>query len=115
MVLLDGVLIAARREVFTAVPFDAKTFDDFHLYDIDWSYRAANAGFRLGVAGELLLPHESRGAYGDAWQYYAERFCLKHAAGRLAPRPSSFFVTTLDTSDQVRAFFRFMVKLHHDR
>jgi len=105
IVVLDGVMLAARREVFTAVRFDAETFDGFHLYDIDWSYRAARAGFHLGVAGELMVVHASRGQYGAAWECYADRFCAKHDAGRTPPAPSSFFGATLDSPDQVRAFY----------
>ena len=105
LALLDGVLLAARREVFAAVPFDAATFDGFHLYDLDWSYRAARAGFRLGVAGELLVVHASRGAYDARWQRDAERFCTKHDAGRTPARPSSFFGASLDSADQVRTFY----------
>jgi tetratricopeptide (TPR) repeat protein len=103
--LLDGVLLAGRREAFGAVPFDAATFDGFHLSDLDWSYRAAQAGFKLGVAGDLLLVHASRGNYDATWQHYADRFCQKHGAGRSPPAPSSFFGASLDSPEQVRAFF----------
>ncbi len=82
--LLDGVLLAGRREAFRAVSFDAVTFDGFHLADLDWSYRAAQAGFTLGVAGDLLLVHASRGNYDATWQRYADRFCRKHDAAALA-------------------------------
>jgi Tfp pilus assembly protein PilF len=112
IIVLDGVLIAARREVLTAVPFDAETFDGFHLYDIDWSYRAARAGFRLGVAGDLLLVHASRGQYGAAWQHYADRFSAKHVAVGTPPAPSSFFGATLDSPDDVRAFYALLAQVH---
>jgi tetratricopeptide (TPR) repeat protein len=106
IVALDGVVMAARREVLRAIPFDAATFDGFHLYDLDWSYRAARAGFRLGVAGDLLVVHESRGRYGGpSWEGYAQRFCAKHGVGQGRPRMSSFFGATLDSASRVRAFF----------
>ena len=111
LVILDGVLLAARREVFTAVPFDAETFDGFHLYDVDWSYRASRSGFRLGVASDLLIVHASRGAYDEVWQYYADRFCAKHGAGRSPSNPSSFFGALLDSADQVRAFYALLAAL----
>src|SRR4029078_13283635 len=98
IVVLDGVLIAARREVLRAVPFDAATFDGFHLYDLDWSYRASKAGFRIGVAGDLLVVHQSRGTYGAAWERYARRFCAKHGVGHERARMSSFFGATLDSA-----------------
>ena len=111
IVLLDGVLLAGKREAFRAVPFDDLNFDGFHLADLDWSYRAAQAGFKLGVAGDLLLVHASRGNYDATWQRYADRFCRKHGAGRLPPAPSSFFGASLDNPEQVRAFFGFLAGL----
>jgi GT2 family glycosyltransferase len=103
--LLDGVVLASRREVLRAVPFDAKTFDGFHLYDLDWSYRVGRAGFRLGVTGKLLLVHASRGNYGSQWERHAKRFCAKHAVGGMPPAPSSFFGATFESAGQVREFF----------
>jgi protein O-GlcNAc transferase len=106
IVVLDGVFLAARRSVFDAVRFDAETFDGFHLYDIDWSYRAAMAGFRAAVAGDLLLVHESRGSFDPEWQRYAERFCAKHAVGEKPSAPfRQVFEAALDNADQVRDFF----------
>jgi tetratricopeptide (TPR) repeat protein len=110
--VLDGVLIAARREVLRAVPFDDVTFDGFHLYDLDWSYRASKAGYRLGVVGDLMLVHESRGRYETAWERYADRFCLKHAIYRTPSPPSSFFGATLEKAEEVRAFFRVLASLN---
>src|SRR5262249_36515700 len=96
--ILDGVLLAARREVFAAVRFDAVTFDGFHGYDIDWSYRAALAGFRVGVAGDLLLVHASRGKYDEVWEQYADRFCLKHGVCHNEPAAGPFYRTTLTSA-----------------
>ena len=106
IVVLDGVFLAAKRPVFDAVQFDAETFDGFHLYDVDWSYRAAMAGFRVAVAGDLLLVHESRGSFDPDWQRYAERFCAKHAVGEKPGAPHrQVFEAALDNADQVRNFF----------
>jgi tetratricopeptide (TPR) repeat protein len=109
--LLDGVLLAGRREAFQAMSFDATNFDGFHLADIDWTYRVAQAGLKLGVAGDLLLVHASRGTYDATWQHYADRFCQKHDAGRSPPAPSSFFGVSLDSPEQVRAFFAILAGL----
>ncbi|HEX4522056.1 MAG TPA: glycosyltransferase [Casimicrobiaceae bacterium] len=111
IVLLDGVLLAGKRETFRAVAFDDANFDGFHLADLDWSYRAARTGARLGVAGDLLLVHASRGNYDATWQRYADRFCSKHGAGHSPPAPSSFFGASLDNPEQVRAFFRYLAGL----
>jgi len=103
--VLDGVLIAARRRAFVDIPFDEVTFDGFHLYDLDWSYRASSAGYRLGTVGNLRVVHASRGTYDDAWQKYADRFCQKHRIYRTEPAPASFFGATFTCEEHVRGFF----------
>ena len=77
---LDGLFLAARRHVLERVPFDAETFDGFHLYDLDFTFRAHHAKFRLGVASDLHLFHASGGRFDAAWDRYAARFTRKHAA-----------------------------------
>jgi len=75
---IDGCLFAARREVVAKVGFDAATFDAFHGYDLDFSFSAHRAGFRLGTSAEIVAIHASTGIYDDAWKVYAERFEAKH-------------------------------------
>ena len=87
---LDGVFVACRREAAAAVPFDAQAFDGFHLYDLDFSYRAHRAGFRLAVACDLGLVHESKGDFGADWSRYAARFRAKFPA-LAAPQGSPHF------------------------
>ena len=77
---LDGVFMAMRREVAMAVPFDAEVFDHFHLYDLDFSFRAYQAGFRLAVCRDIVLIHESTGHYDSIWAEYKRRFERKHSA-----------------------------------
>ena len=112
--VLDGVLLAARREVLEAVPFDADLFDGFHLGDVDWSLRASRAGFRLGVAADLSVVHASRGNYDAVWQRYADRFCNKYSLGTTPSAPSFFFGARLDGLEQVRAFFDILRGLSGD-
>jgi len=85
---LDGLFFAARRTLWEKVRFDERTFDGFHLYDTDFSYRAHLAGFRVGVACDLLLLHSSRGSFDAAWKKYSARFMEKHAATLLAESPA---------------------------
>lgn len=80
---LDGLLIAARRDVAAAVGFDTRTFDGFHLYDVDFSFRAHLAGYRLAVAGDIPVLHASTGSFDAAWAEAADAFARKFA-GRLA-------------------------------
>lgn len=84
---LDGMFIAARREAWSRVRFDEATFDGFHGYDVDFSFRAARAGLRVGVESGFLVLHRSTGNFGEAWQRYRERFIAKHFPGVQVPPP----------------------------
>lgn len=104
--VLDGVFLAAPRRLFQAVNFDEETFDGFHLYDTDWSFRAAQAGYRLAAAGDLLVVHESRGRYDTSWAKYAEKFCEKYSLSTLSPPPPAQLVcASLNSKAEVRSFF----------
>ncbi|HXC41202.1 MAG TPA: glycosyltransferase [Burkholderiales bacterium] len=75
---LDGVFMAARRELVSAVPFDEATFDGWHLYDMDFSWRASRAGRRCATLNTLLIVHQSSGNFGAEYQRYMARFLAKH-------------------------------------
>lgn len=82
----DGLFFAARREVMATLKFDEALFDGFHLYDLDFTYRAHLAGLRVAVCNDLLLAHHSRGSFDEKWERYAAIFKKKH--GRTLPRQS---------------------------
>ncbi|MEP7156579.1 MAG: tetratricopeptide repeat protein [Betaproteobacteria bacterium] len=84
---LDGVFIALHRRVWEHVRFDDATFDGFHVYDIDFTYRAQQAGFRLAVAMDLLLVHFSTGGYDLKWQFFNRRFLAKFPEMSGLPNP----------------------------
>ncbi|MBI2959862.1 MAG: hypothetical protein HYY28_06085 [Betaproteobacteria bacterium] len=76
---LDGVFLACRREAALKIGFDAETFDGWHGYDFDFSFRAHLAGCRCAVAGDLLLVHDSAGSFDSPhWRRYCERALAKH-------------------------------------
>lgn len=77
---LDGLFMAVRRSVVEQIRFDPIVFSGFHLYDLDFTYRAYLAGFRLGVANDLYVFHRSCGCFDEVWQQYAQRFSRKHGA-----------------------------------
>ena len=77
---LDGVFLAMRRETALGVGFDEATFDGWHLYDMDFSYRAAQMGLDCATCNSLLLVHASQGGYNADWLHYAQRFLDKHKA-----------------------------------
>lgn len=88
MQALDGVFIAATRRAVEAVGFDAATFDGFHLYDVDFTWRAHLAGLRVAVTPGVVVRHDSTGAFDAKWEHYAGRFLAKFP-GLLGERKAS--------------------------
>lgn len=83
---LDGVLIAARRNVLETIKFDQDTFDGFHCYDVDFTFSCYRHGFKLAVCNDLTLIHQSGGRFDARWEAYRDRFVSKHEAA-LGKRP----------------------------
>lgn len=76
---MDGLFLAARREVVEQLPFDEELFDGFFLYDVDFTFSAFRAGRRLVVANDIAVIHASVGNFGGDWERYARVFLVKHA------------------------------------
>src|SRR5258706_4121249 len=93
---LDGAFLALRRDVFERVQFDERTFDGWHLYDLDFVFSAHLAGLRTAVCNDLCLIHNSIGAYAEKWDYYVQRFVAKHhdrlQKGERAPPAEAFWL-----------------------
>jgi GT2 family glycosyltransferase len=87
---MDGVFFAARRDVAEKVGFDEITFDGWHGYDTDFTFRCHLAGYRLAVCLDIRLIHFSEGTVDEDWLRYDERFRQKHAA-HLAPEAAPWF------------------------
>ena len=43
--VMDGLFLAARRDVIHRLGFDQALFDGFHLYDADFTFRATSQAF----------------------------------------------------------------------
>ena len=76
--VMDGVLLAMRREVALRIGWDAQTCDGFHGYDVDFTLRASQAGLRLAVASDLGLVHRSYGSFEDDWETTARKLMARH-------------------------------------
>ncbi|HTV48964.1 MAG TPA: glycosyltransferase [Phycisphaerae bacterium] len=87
---LDGLFIAVRRQVLERVKFDEKTFEGFNCYDIDFTFTAYLADFKLAVACDLPVIHQSRGKFNETWLRDAQKFLIKHAS-QLAPEKNRQF------------------------
>ena len=87
------------------IRWDEETFKAFHCYDIDCTYRAHLAGYRLGLAMDLQIFHHSHGSYGEDWKYAARLFHAKHAAtlGRMNPRKFQFAAVNTSSKEEAMA------------
>ncbi len=100
---LDGVFIAVRRAVLDKVRFDEKTFDAWHLYDLDFTFAAHLAGFRLAVMADIQLIHQSAGNVKGTWKQYMRLFNRKYL-NDLYPMPRRTFVAghvIVDSKEEV--------------
>ena len=77
VVVLDGLFIGTRKDIVKEIPFDEKTFDYFHFYDLDFSLRVAQK-YKVIVTTNILTKHFSHGKYDDVWKKYEDRFLNKH-------------------------------------
>jgi GT2 family glycosyltransferase len=82
--VLDGLFLAVKRSVTDKILFDETTFDGFHLYDLDFTLAAFQAGAKLAVVPNLSILHYSIGGYDNVWYDYAERFVEKY---KLSSKP----------------------------
>jgi hypothetical protein len=74
--VVDGCWMACRRETWERHPFDAQTFQGFHLYDEDLSMQIRQDA-RVCVTFEIILEHFSAGGYNREWFAAAEIFHRK--------------------------------------
>ncbi|HYC34808.1 MAG TPA: glycosyltransferase [Usitatibacter sp.] len=105
MQTLDGMLLATRRELALDVGFDAATFDGFHFYDLDFTYRAALRGLRLAVTTEVTVVHASVGDFGDAWSHYAARFAARFPHLNAPAGPHHAYHTRLESRQSLSRFY----------
>jgi GT2 family glycosyltransferase len=77
VVAVDGLFFAIRRSLFERIRFDETTFDGFHFYDLDICMQI-RATHRLIVTPDLLVKHQSGGAFDKVWHEYAKRFTAKY-------------------------------------
>jgi len=76
---LDGVLIGAHSSVAKTLGWDQDTFDGWHGYDVDFSYRAYRAGYNVAVTCVLPIIHYCQSTFMDQDFLNAEtKFFNKH-------------------------------------
>jgi hypothetical protein len=66
VVLLDGVFLASKRELFEKCQFD-ESFGGFHGYDMDICLTAFDKGYVNYVIFDIDIVHYSRGKFGQQY------------------------------------------------
>jgi hypothetical protein len=78
ILVVDGVLLMCHRNTFNRVNgFDATTYQGFHFYDVDTTFRAHQLGLK-NYAAPLPLLHASLGRYDEAWEKNRAIFAEKY-------------------------------------
>ncbi|MCX6235106.1 MAG: glycosyltransferase [Bacteroidetes bacterium] len=67
VVLLDGVWLCMRHNIFEKIMFDDKTFDGFHAYDYDICIQAKLKGYKNFVVYDIIIEHFSWGIRNKDW------------------------------------------------
>lgn len=69
VVILDGMALFVRRDLWEAHPFDESLLKGFHCYDLDFTMQIATAGYRnyLCSTNRVLVKHASLGSYTPEW------------------------------------------------
>ncbi|WP_422014201.1 glycosyltransferase [Roseateles sp.] len=75
--LLDGVLLAARRDLLREKQLRFDERFDFHFYDMDFCRSARQAGLRL-TTWPIAITHQSKGNAGSAdWRRNYDAYLAK--------------------------------------
>ena len=82
VVLLDGVLLCMRKNLFEQIQFDEK-LSGFHGYDLDISIQSFLAGYINLVMYDVLIKHFSKGVFG--WAYYNNLIYITQKWGQQLP------------------------------
>jgi Tat protein secretion system quality control protein TatD with DNase activity len=86
-------------------PYYADRFDAFHLYDMDFSLACHRAGWRVGIAQDLHLLHDSLGNFDERWSDYADRFVRKHNLVVAAPHQDPTHGVAVDSIERIAPLF----------
>lgn len=67
VVVLDGIWLCIRRELFNHIAFDRKCFTGYHFYDIDICLQIAKINYQLFCVFDIEIEHFSTGDVNVQW------------------------------------------------
>jgi GT2 family glycosyltransferase len=77
VVAADGLFLAVRRDLFSRIRFDDRTFPGFHFYDLDICMQIRET-HRCIVTWDILIKHYSAGKNDEGWHASALAFQEKY-------------------------------------
>jgi GT2 family glycosyltransferase len=98
--LVDGCVVAFRREVIEGLGFDGETLPGFDLVATEAAYRAGLGGARVAIACDVAVWHEGGGRAREArwpgWHAAVAAFDRKHG---LMPERASYLPAIVPVQD----------------
>jgi glycosyltransferase involved in cell wall biosynthesis len=67
VVLLDGVWMCVRKNLFEKIQFDDASFKGFHMYDMDISLQIYKQNYKLLTVFDIDIIHQSTGNINKVW------------------------------------------------
>ena len=64
---VDGLILFTKKEIWEHNNFDEKLISGFHGYDLDFSIKIINAGYKIAVDKNIMLYHYSLGKNDKIW------------------------------------------------
>ena len=75
---IDGLWFCCRKSLFNGkIAFDERTYNGFHMYDMDLSMQVIMAGYKILVTDEVLVEHTRASFYDTAFRTACKRFHQK--------------------------------------
>ena len=70
VIVLDGVFLCCPKSIWKEIQFDEVLLKDFHLYDVDFSFRVSEK-YKAIVSFEINIIHLTQGgSFGNKWVEY---------------------------------------------
>ena len=70
VIVLDGVFLCCPKSIWKEIQFDEVLLKDFHLYDVDFSFRVTEK-YKAIVSFEINIIHLTQGgSFGNKWVEY---------------------------------------------
>jgi hypothetical protein len=67
VLVIDGVFIACKRDLFKDLSFDESNYSGFHFYDLDLSLQFYFSGYKNFVTNRISIIHNSLGNLNNSW------------------------------------------------